>query len=42
MVLPEAVVELAQSQAGVVGVAQLRAAGVSRETIRWRTGRHWR
>ncbi len=42
MVLPEAAIELAQRQAGVVGVAQLRAAGVSRETIRWRAGRHWR
>jgi hypothetical protein len=42
MVLPDAVAALAARQSGVLGVAQLRAAGVSRETIRWRSGRHWR
>ena len=42
MVLPEAAAALVARQSGVVGVGQLRAAGVSRETIRWRSGRHWR
>lgn len=42
MLLPDAVAGLAAHQGGVVSVAQLRGAGVTRETIRWRSSRHWR
>jgi hypothetical protein len=40
--LPDPVLTLATSQHGVLSRGQLLDAGVSRETLRWRIGRHWR
>ncbi len=39
---PGPAVDVAESQCGVVTRRQLLAAGLSRETLRWRVGRDWR
>ena len=42
MSLPDVAIALAAEQAGVLSREQLLAAGVTRETLRWRIGRDWR
>lgn len=40
--LPQTVLTVARTQAGVVSRAQLLAAGLTPEALRWRVGREWR
>ncbi len=42
MRLPDSTLVLAGSQHGVITRRQLREAGITRDTLRWRVGRDWR